>query len=131
MSCSGLHCASCSGGAGVPVAALLCLEGAAWIAAHVVEVAAVAAACGMLAVAAVVALMRHQERREAVRAAMGPLMVTRVDAAPLPQVTRGTPPAIEQHVHHEVHYHLGDRSSAELAALIRVVPEQPSLEGRA
>ncbi len=95
MSCSGLHCAGCGGGAGVPVVALLALEGAAWVAAHVIEVAAVSAACGALAVAAVAALMRWQDRRQAAFAACGPLLITRLDAAPLPPPRRRElPPAV-------------------------------------
>jgi len=84
MSCSGLHCAGCGGGAGVPLVALLALEGFTWVAAHVIEVAAVSLACGVLSVAAVVALMRWQDRRQAALTARGPLLVTRADAAPLP-----------------------------------------------
>jgi hypothetical protein len=84
MSCSGLHCAGCGGGVGVPLVALMTLEGAAWVAAHVIEVAVVSAACGVLAVAVVVRLMRWQDRRQAAFAARGPLLVTRADAAPLP-----------------------------------------------
>jgi hypothetical protein len=84
MSCSGIHCAGCGGGASVPVIALLALEGFTWVAAHVIEVAAVSAACGVLSVAAVVWLMRWQDRRQAAFAARGPLLVTRADAAPLP-----------------------------------------------
>lgn len=103
MNCSGIHCAGCGGGAGVPVVALAVLEGFAWVTAHLIEVAVVSAACGALAVAAVVALMRAQERREARHAAGHPLLITR-DVPPLaatvtPQVTRGTPPAIEHHYH--------------------------------
>jgi hypothetical protein len=50
--------------------------GAAWVAGHIIEVAIVSAVCGALAVAAVVGLMRWQDRRQA---AIGPLMVTRAD----------------------------------------------------
>ena len=84
MSCSGIHCAGCGGGTAAPIAALAALEGFAWVAAHLIEVAAVSAACGVLSVAAVVALMRWQDRRQAAFAARGPLLVTRPDAAPLP-----------------------------------------------
>ena len=94
MSCSGLHCAGCGGGASVPVIALVALEGAAWVAAHVIEVAVVSAACGVLAVSAVVALMRWQDRRQAAVAARGPLLVTRLDAAPLPPPSRRELPQV-------------------------------------
>jgi hypothetical protein len=84
MSCSGIHCAGCGSGAAVPLVALLALEGGAWVAAHLAAVAAVSAACGVLAVAAVVRLMAWQDRRQAAFAARGPLLITRPDAAPLP-----------------------------------------------
>ena len=70
---------------------LACPAALAWVAEHLVEVAAVSAACGALAVAAVVALMRWADRRDARRAALGPLMVTRAAATALSrpeQVTR-------------------------------------------
>jgi hypothetical protein len=69
MSCSGLHCAGCGAGASVPPIALAGLLGFTWVAGHIIEVAVVSAACGALAVVAVVALMRWQERREAAYAA--------------------------------------------------------------
>lgn len=95
MACSGLHCAGCGAGSGLPVVALIALEGATWVAAHVIEVAVVSAACGALAVAAVAALMRAQDRRQAAFAARGPLLITRPDAAPLPQARRRElPPAV-------------------------------------
>jgi hypothetical protein len=99
MSCSGLHCAGCGGGAGLPVIALLALEGAAWVAAHVIEVAVTSAACSVLSVAAVVALMRWQDRRQAAFAARGPLLITRADAAPLPPARRraGLPPVVNNY----------------------------------
>jgi hypothetical protein len=99
MSCSGLHCAGCGGGAGVPVIALLALEGGAWVAAHVIEVAAVSAACAVLAVAVVVRLMRWQDRRQAAFAARGPLLISRPDAAPLPPARQRAelPPVINNY----------------------------------
>jgi hypothetical protein len=84
MSCSGLHCAGCGAGAAVPPAALAGLLGLTWVAGHLIEVAAVSVACGVLSVAAVVWLMRWQDRRQAAFAARGPLLITRPDAAPLP-----------------------------------------------
>ena len=121
MACAGLHCSGCAGGISVPPVAFAAIFGFAWVAAHVIEVAAVSAACGVLSVAAVVALMRWADRREARRVAMGPLMVTRAMAAPvvtarvIPQVSQGTaPPAIENHYH--VHFDPADR---EAAAIIR------------
>ena len=99
MSCSGLHCSGCAGGAGVPVAALAALEGFSWVAAHVIAVAAVSVTCAALAVAAVAALMRWQDRRQAAFAARGPLLITRPDAAPLPPARHRAelPPAVSNY----------------------------------
>lgn len=77
MSCSGLHCAGCAGGVAVPVVPLAATLGVAWVVEHIIEVAAVSAGCGALAVVAVVWLMRWQERREAVHAASRPFLVVR------------------------------------------------------
>jgi len=67
MSCSGLHCAGCGGGSAAPVLALTALLGVDWVVTHLVEVIAVSAASGILAVAAVVALTRWADRRDAAR----------------------------------------------------------------
>ena len=64
MSCPGLHCACCSGGAAVPVVPLVAFCGLAWVAEHIVEVAIVSATCGALAVAASIALFRWAGRRD-------------------------------------------------------------------
>jgi hypothetical protein len=92
VSCSGLHCAGCAGGAAVPAAPLAAVFGLAWVAEHLIEVAVISAACGVLAVAAVVALMRHGARRDARYAERGTLMVTRPDALPPPARRRELPP---------------------------------------
>jgi hypothetical protein len=98
VNCSGIHCAGCGGGAAFPVVVLAALEGFAWVAAHVIEVAAVSLACAVLAVAAVAALIRRQERRAAAHAARGPLLITRPDAAPLPPARRGgLPPVVNNY----------------------------------
>jgi len=98
MSCSGLHCAGCAGGGTVPVVILAALEGFAWVAAHIIEVAVVSAACGVLAFAAVVALVRRGDRRDARQLARGTLFVTRPDAAPLPPpARRELPPVINNY----------------------------------
>src|SRR5690348_16421593 len=94
MSCSGIHCAGCGAGAAVPAVALAGLLGFTWVAEHLIEVAAVSAACGVLAVAAVVRLMRWQDRRQAAFAARGPLLITRADAAPLPPAARRELPQV-------------------------------------
>ncbi len=87
MSCGGLHCAGCAGGASIPVMPLLAVYGLAWIAEHIIEVAAISAACGVLAVAAVVALMRWQDRRAARVWAQRPaqLRAERVAEVPRPE----------------------------------------------
>jgi len=108
----------------VPAFALLALEGGTWLAAHVIEVAVVSAACAALAFAAVQALMRRQERREAAHAARGPLLVTRADAAPLPQARQGTPRAIEQHNH----FHFGDEEVAVRVLRKALAPQAPARE---
>jgi hypothetical protein len=48
-----------------------------WVAEHLIEVGIVSAVCGALAVAAVVALMRMGDRRDARHAAAGPLLYVR------------------------------------------------------
>src|ERR1700689_237836 len=65
MSCSGLHCAGCGGGSAAPVVAFAVFCGIDWIVTHLAEVIATSAVCGALSVAAVVALMRWAERRDA------------------------------------------------------------------
>jgi hypothetical protein len=118
MSCSGLHCAGCAGGAGVPPIAFVYAYGAAWVAEHLAEVAVVSAVSGVLAVAAVVALMRWCDRRQARRAAEHPIWTVRAEPAIMaatvtPQVTRGTSaPAIEQHIH--FHFDPDDREAARI-----------------
>jgi hypothetical protein len=98
MSCSGIHCAGCGAGASVPPVALAGLLGLAWVAEHLIEAAAIAAACGGLAVAAVVQLMRWQDRRQAAFAARGTLLVTRMAVAPLPPPgRRELPPVVSNY----------------------------------
>ncbi len=80
--CPGLHCPGCGDGdgavvlygGGAVVVAILAVE---WIASHAWELLAVTAACGTLAVAAVVWLIRRQERREAVAAVERPYLIER------------------------------------------------------
>ena len=115
MACGGLHCAGCGGGSAAPVLAFAAFCGVDWVVTHIVEVAIVSATCGVLAVAAVVALMRWSDRRDARHAARYPLLRTReapaLAAKVTPQVMQGTtPPAIEQHVHY--HYHAAEREAA-------------------
>jgi hypothetical protein len=77
VTCSGIHCAGCAGGAVVPVVPLAAVFGLAWIAGHLIEVAIVAAVCGALAVAAVELLARWSDRRDVRRAAARPLVYVR------------------------------------------------------
>jgi hypothetical protein len=79
--------------------ALAGLLGLTWVTEHLVEVAVVSAACGVLAVAVVVRLMRWQDRRQAAFAARGPLLVTRPDAAPLPPARQraALPPVVNNY----------------------------------
>ena len=101
MSCPGLHCAGCGGGAAVPVAGLAAVFGVAWVAENIVMVAAVSAACAVLSLAAVAVLMRQSRRRDARRL---PLWTAReLPAMPAPRIAQAPTPAIEQHVHY--HYH--------------------------
>jgi hypothetical protein len=87
MSCSGLHCAGCAGGVALPVVPLLELYGAVWLAGHIVEVIVTCAVCGVLAVAAAVALSRWADRRDARRAAAWePRYVRALPAAPRPAI---------------------------------------------
>jgi len=101
----------------VPVVPLAAVFGLAWVAEHLVEVIAVSAACGILAVAVMVALMRWADRMDTRRAVTYAAMRRGVPTATAkPQVTQGTvPPAIEYHVHHH-HYHADSREPA------RVIP---------
>jgi hypothetical protein len=119
MACSGLHCAGCGGGSAAPVVAFAAFLGVDWVAAHLAEVIVTSAACGALAVAAVVALMRWADRRAARHAAAGPLMVTREVSAPMvnatviPQVRRVEErPAIVNHYH--IHFDPADREAARI-----------------
>ena len=118
MSCSGLHCAGCGAGAAVPPVALAGLLGFTWVAEHLIEVAAVSLACGVLSVAAVVALMRWQDRRQAAFAASGPLLVTRAGAAPLPRARQRAelPPVINNY------FYVADPAVA--ARVVRAIPGQ-------
>lgn len=111
--CSGLHCAGCAGGVAVPVVPLAAAYGVAWVVEHIIEVAVVSAVCGALAVAAVVWLMRWQERREAVHAAQRPFLVAR--AAPAMVYRAVVIPAVPAS---------GDRDASRLALpLLRTGPD--------
>jgi hypothetical protein len=121
MGCPGLHCSACSAGIAVPVVPFAAVFGLAWVGAHLIEVAAVSAACGILAVAAVIPLMRWAERRDARRL---PLWIAReapaaVTATVIPQVPSPVQPAIEHHHHGPVFNFYGPDGEATAARIIR------------
>jgi hypothetical protein len=117
MSCSGLHCAGCGGGAAVPVVALVAFLGIEWVVEHLVEAVAVSAACGVLSVAAVVFLMRWGERRDAVRRQ---LWTVQADALPPRQIRHAVSDSARSELgFRELHIHLDGMPSAEQAAIIR------------
>lgn len=90
---------------GVGVLAASVLE---WVVAHAWEIIAVTGGCGVLAVVGAIALLRWTGRREATGALVYKAAFDRqreaLAAAPKPQLTQGTVPAIEYHVHHHHHY---------------------------
>ena len=130
MSCPGLHCSGCAAGVSVPPVALAATLGLAWVAEHLIEVAMVSAACGILSVAAVVALMRWTARREA---AFGAVLAARherpaLTATAMPQVTAPTVQVVEHH--HYVHaIPAPDPASAIVRAAITGEPGDAITEG--
>lgn len=105
MKCPGLHCPGCGDGDAKVILAgaglLTCAVAVEWLAANAVAILAVTAACGALAVAAVVALMRWGDRRERRHMAERPFLTSRDEPATLtatviPQVTQPERPAIPQ-----------------------------------
>jgi hypothetical protein len=126
VTCSGLHCAGCAGGAAVPVVPLITFCGLAWVAEHLIDVAIVSAACGALSLAAVMALMKWADRRDARQAARWRLLHVREVAEIGKPITVSAPeirhavtdlPAIEARP--EVHIHLHGVPVADQAAVIR------------
>jgi hypothetical protein len=117
MSCSGLHCAGCGGGAAVPVVALVAFLGIEWVVEHLVEVAAISATCGVLSIVAVVFLMRWGERRDAARRQ---LWTVRADALPPSQTRHAVSDSPRSELgFRDLHIHLDGVPSAEQAAIIR------------
>jgi hypothetical protein len=103
--------------------ALLVVE---WVASHAVEVLAVTAACGALAVAAVVALMRWGDRREARHAIEHPFLTVRpapatLTATVIPQVSQPERPAIPQVVNFNFY---GTGSTMAARAIRQAIPGQ-------
>ena len=132
MTCSGLHCSACAGGATVPVVPLAALLGIEWVAEHIIEVAVVCATCGALAVAAVVALMKWCGRREARRAAVRLFWTVRAGtaiapaaiapaAAGEPAAADEAPPAARGAIAAApaIHFHFHVATADERAAIIR------------
>ncbi len=119
------------------VAGVLVMAGVSWVLRHILWVVIPAGVLLVVAAAGLVWWRRGELKRKARYAALyaaafearrKPATVT---ATVIPQASTGTGPAIEQHVHHEQHYHLGNLSSADLAALLHRSPaERASLEGR-
>jgi hypothetical protein len=103
----------------VPPVVFAALCGLDWLVMHIIEVAATSAACGVLAVVAVAALMRWADRRDARHAAARPLWSARkapaVTSAAAPRVTASPVPAIENHYH----IHLPDVGEQAAARIIR------------
>ena len=120
MSCPGVHCAGCLGGAAVPVVPLLGFCGAAWVAEHVIEVAIVCGVSGALAVAAVVALMRWANRRDERQRGAASIWTVRevppITHARAESVTSAARPALEAPA---VHLHFHGMPDTEHAAVIR------------
>jgi len=132
MACAGLHCACCSGGSAAPALAFGAAYGLAWVAEHIIEVAIVSGACGVLSVAAVVALMRWCARRDARRAAFWAARV--VTPNPQALADSGTSAVTQSGTcmpipgtsaeqlalgFRELHIHLDGIPAAEQAAVIR------------
>jgi hypothetical protein len=115
MSCPGLHCACCSGGSAVPVMILAGALGVDWILTHLAEVAAVAVACGALAVAASVALLRWADRRDSRRAQLWAVREVAGIGTAVP-ISASERPAI---VYRDLHIHLDGIPASEQADVIR------------
>lgn len=120
MSCSGLHCGGCAGGAAVPVVPLLAVYGAAWVAEHIIEVAIVCGVSGALAVAAVVWIMRWTDRRDERRRVVW--LAQRAREVPEIRTVRSDlPPPAERPAlgFRDLHIHLDGVPAADHAAVIR------------
>ena len=115
MSCPGLHCPGCSGGQSLGIVAAagvilgVAYETVAVVKEYIIPIAVLAAVCFALAVAASVWLERWSDRRAAawgaargIRSRADVILPPTRDPAAFPAA--GVP-AIEQHVHYEIHYH--------------------------
>ena len=119
--CSGLHCSGCAAGGGAPVLVFGAVYGFVWVAEHIIEVVAVSATCGILAVAAVIALMQWADRRDARRAAAWHALSAReVPAVDRSHIVTSVPSAERPALgFRDLHIHLDGVPSAEQAAVIR------------
>jgi hypothetical protein len=128
MRCPGLHCEGCGDhgrGGGCAVVVLIggiavAVEVLEWIAAHALELMAITAACVVLAVAAVVALARWGDRREARHATARPFLTARevpgIGNGPASLPTPAERPALG---FRDLHIHLDGLPADEQAAVIR------------
>lgn len=127
--CPGLHCAGCGGGSAAPFLILGGIFGAEWVIENIIAVAIVSAVCGILALAAVIMLMRRADRRDAGRAE---LWRTRYEALHPPgtvipvAVTAPAPSALP---FRDLHIHLNGVPGAGQAEIIRrALTGNPSTE---
>ena len=115
--CPGLHCAGCGGGSAAPFLVLGGIFGAEWVIENIIAVAIVSAVCGILALAAVIALMRWADRRDAGRAV---LWRTRYEALhPAVTPVAVTAPAPSALPFRDLHIHLNGVPDAAQAEVIR------------
>lgn len=128
MSNYGFHWTPCRGGGDATVilagaGLLACAFAVEWVASHAWEILAVTAACGALAVSAVVALMRWTDRRAA---AFGAALAARRERTALtvtaaPQVTAPSVQVVE-HRHYIYPVTAPDPASAIVRAAITGTP---------
>ncbi len=116
--CEGLHCPGCRDGGGkVALVGLgilvVVVEVVEWIAGHVWELLAVTTVCGALVIAAVVALFKWADRRDARHGAEKPFLVVREAPAAVNSAER---PALG---FRDLHIHLDGAPTTEQAQVIR------------
>ena len=104
------------------VAAVLVVAGASWVLRHMLWIAIPAGVILAVAVGGLIWWLRGASKREARFAAA---IAARRQAAALatpskPQVTRGTQPALEQHIHY--HYHAADSQEPARVITGKVLP---------
>jgi hypothetical protein len=128
VSCPGRHRAGCADGATVPVVPMVAFFGLAWVGEHLLEVAIVSCACGVLAVAAAALLIRWGEHCEARHAAQGSLWTAReaiVPARPTPYLQAlqaPAPPAIVNNYGPQIHIYGRDGGEAAAQIIRQAIP---------